>query len=208
MEGAGCWLLRPCCRGCRHLLLRSCRSASRVSLSIASYPLHPPHPTAVGASNLGHVILYSILNQQEGLLCDRAYFPGTDMHVGGRSYMRVVCAVSQDVHEDDVVVQARADPRRGRCRRLQPCGYVRLTGICVTVHAVVERMCMMRKCRTCGPLQLSHCLPWSFPDTTQGLHSAGPSPVHPRPPPLLPPNRSPCLRGTAAACLASSPAGR
>ena len=27
----------------------------------------------------GHIILYSILNQQEGLLCDRAYFPGPDM---------------------------------------------------------------------------------------------------------------------------------
>lgn len=30
----------------------------------------------VGASNLGHIILYGILNQGEGLLCDRAYFPG------------------------------------------------------------------------------------------------------------------------------------
>ena len=28
------------------------------------------HPT-VGASNLGHIILYSVLNQQAGLLCDR-----------------------------------------------------------------------------------------------------------------------------------------
>lgn len=32
----------------------------------------------VGASNLGHIILYSILNQTEGLLCDRAYFPGEE----------------------------------------------------------------------------------------------------------------------------------
>lgn len=42
-----------------------------------------PHPAAevyeVGASNLGHVILYSVLNQQEGLLCDRAYYPADDM---------------------------------------------------------------------------------------------------------------------------------
>jgi len=37
----------------------------------------------VGASNLGHIILYSILNQQEGLLCDRAYYPGVDMQVCG-----------------------------------------------------------------------------------------------------------------------------
>jgi hypothetical protein len=30
----------------------------------------------VGASNLGHIILYTVLNQTPGLLCDRAYFPG------------------------------------------------------------------------------------------------------------------------------------
>lgn len=36
---------------------------------------------AVGASNLGHVILYSLLNQQQGLLCDRAYYPGEDLQV-------------------------------------------------------------------------------------------------------------------------------
>ncbi|PSC72413.1 Radical SAM domain [Micractinium conductrix] len=44
------------------------------------FALTYPEIYEVGASNLGHVILYSILNQQEGLLCDRAYFPGTDMH--------------------------------------------------------------------------------------------------------------------------------
>lgn len=37
----------------------------------------------VGASNLGHIILYGILNQQDGLLCDRAYYPAEDMQVGG-----------------------------------------------------------------------------------------------------------------------------
>jgi hypothetical protein len=36
---------------------------------------------AVGASNLGHIILYGILNQQQGLLCDRAYYPADDMQV-------------------------------------------------------------------------------------------------------------------------------
>ena len=32
----------------------------------------------VGASNLGHIILYSILNAIPGQLCDRAYLPGDD----------------------------------------------------------------------------------------------------------------------------------
>ncbi len=40
-----------------------------------------PRFPAVGASNLGHIILYSVLNQQEGLLCDRAYYPADDMQV-------------------------------------------------------------------------------------------------------------------------------
>lgn len=33
----------------------------------------------VGASNLGHVILYTVLNEREGLLCDRSYLPAPDM---------------------------------------------------------------------------------------------------------------------------------
>ncbi len=40
------------------------------------FALTYPEIYEVGASNLGHIILYSLLNQQEGLLCDRAYFPG------------------------------------------------------------------------------------------------------------------------------------
>ncbi|GAB4820873.1 hypothetical protein N2152v2_007919 [Parachlorella kessleri] len=43
------------------------------------FALTYPEIYEVGASNLGHIILYSLLNQQEGLLCDRAYFPGDDM---------------------------------------------------------------------------------------------------------------------------------
>ncbi|KAL4447381.1 hypothetical protein ABPG77_007414 [Micractinium sp. CCAP 211/92] len=43
------------------------------------FALTYPEIYEVGASNLGHIILYSILNQQEGLLCDRAYYPGEDM---------------------------------------------------------------------------------------------------------------------------------
>ena len=44
-----------------------------------------PLTDAVGASNLGHIILYSLLTQREGLLCDRAYYPGDDMQVGACS---------------------------------------------------------------------------------------------------------------------------
>ncbi|MEM9265094.1 MAG: TIGR03960 family B12-binding radical SAM protein [Cyanobacteria bacterium P01_F01_bin.13] len=38
-----------------------------------------PEVYEVGASNLGHIILYSILNQQPRQLCDRAYLPGSDL---------------------------------------------------------------------------------------------------------------------------------
>ena len=35
----------------------------------------------VGASNLGHIVLYTVLNETEGVLCDRSYMPGDDMQV-------------------------------------------------------------------------------------------------------------------------------
>lgn len=38
-----------------------------------------PEVYEVGASNLGHVILYNILNAQPRQLCDRAYLPGADL---------------------------------------------------------------------------------------------------------------------------------
>ncbi|MEL6778810.1 MAG: TIGR03960 family B12-binding radical SAM protein [Cyanobacteria bacterium J06597_16] len=38
-----------------------------------------PEIYEVGASNLGHIILYSILNAQPRQLCDRAYLPATDL---------------------------------------------------------------------------------------------------------------------------------
>ena len=38
-----------------------------------------PEIYEVGASNLGHVVLYTIINNTEGLLCDRSYLPGDDM---------------------------------------------------------------------------------------------------------------------------------
>ncbi|NBP98869.1 MAG: hypothetical protein EBU51_04740, partial [Synechococcaceae bacterium WB6_3A_227] len=38
-----------------------------------------PEVYEVGASNLGHIILYSILNAQPRQLCDRAYLPAQDL---------------------------------------------------------------------------------------------------------------------------------
>lgn len=38
-----------------------------------------PEIYEVGASNLGHIILYNILNAQPGQLCDRSYLPGSDL---------------------------------------------------------------------------------------------------------------------------------
>ena len=37
-----------------------------------------PEVYEVGASNLGHIILYSILNAQPRQLCDRAYLPAPE----------------------------------------------------------------------------------------------------------------------------------
>ncbi|MCS6959409.1 MAG: TIGR03960 family B12-binding radical SAM protein [Pseudanabaenaceae cyanobacterium SKYGB_i_bin29] len=47
--------------------------------AIVRWCLTYPEVYEVGASNLGHIILYSILNQQEGQLCDRSYLPGADL---------------------------------------------------------------------------------------------------------------------------------
>jgi hypothetical protein len=38
-----------------------------------------PELYEVGASNLGHLILYNILNAQPDQLCDRTYLPGPDL---------------------------------------------------------------------------------------------------------------------------------
>ena len=38
-----------------------------------------PEVYELGASNLGHIILYNILNTQAGQLCDRAYLPTSDL---------------------------------------------------------------------------------------------------------------------------------
>lgn len=47
--------------------------------SIVRWVLTYPEVYEVGASNLGHIILYSILNAQPRQLCDRAYLPAPDL---------------------------------------------------------------------------------------------------------------------------------
>lgn len=46
------------------------------------FALTYPELYEVGSSNLGHLILYGLLNRAEGVLCDRAYFPGTHVCCG------------------------------------------------------------------------------------------------------------------------------
>jgi len=47
--------------------------------AIVRWALTYPEVYEVGASNLGHIILYSILNAQPRQLCDRAYLPAADL---------------------------------------------------------------------------------------------------------------------------------
>ncbi|KAM3092276.1 TIGR03960 family B12-binding radical SAM protein [Phormidesmis sp. 146-35] len=47
--------------------------------AIVRWSLTYPEVYEVGASNLGHIILYSILNAQPRQLCDRAYLPAPDL---------------------------------------------------------------------------------------------------------------------------------
>jgi radical SAM family uncharacterized protein/radical SAM-linked protein len=47
--------------------------------AVVRWSLTYPEIYEVGASNLGHMILYSILNQQPRQLCDRAYLPAPDL---------------------------------------------------------------------------------------------------------------------------------
>jgi len=51
-----------------------------------------PEVYEVGASNLGHIILYNILNAQPRQLCDRAYLPATDLGEA-KSYSNTLFAV-------------------------------------------------------------------------------------------------------------------
>ncbi len=47
--------------------------------AVVRWVLTYPEVYEVGASNLGHIILYNILNAQPRQLCDRAYLPGPDL---------------------------------------------------------------------------------------------------------------------------------
>ncbi|AFY43291.1 TIGR03960 family B12-binding radical SAM protein [Nostoc sp. PCC 7107] len=49
--------------------------------AVVRWVLTYPEVYEVGSSNLGHIILYNILNAQPRQLCDRAYLPGTDLAV-------------------------------------------------------------------------------------------------------------------------------
>lgn len=64
-----------------------------------------PEVYEVGASNLGHIILYNILNQQPRQLCDRAYLPGTDLAAKLRATNTPLFAVEsrQSVKEFDIL---------------------------------------------------------------------------------------------------------
>ena len=57
-----------------------------------------PEVYEVGASNLGHIILYNILNQQPRQLCDRAYLPGTDLAAKLRATKTPLFAVESRKH--------------------------------------------------------------------------------------------------------------
>ncbi|HEY9845367.1 MAG TPA: hypothetical protein V6D03_04150, partial [Candidatus Caenarcaniphilales bacterium] len=52
-----------------------------------------PEVYEVGASNLGHIILYNILNAQPRQLCDRAYLPAIDLAAKLRSTQTPLFAV-------------------------------------------------------------------------------------------------------------------
>ena len=52
-----------------------------------------PEVYEVGASNLGHIILYSILNACPGQLCDRAYLPAPDLAERLKSRQQALFAV-------------------------------------------------------------------------------------------------------------------
>jgi len=47
--------------------------------ALVRWALTYPEVYEVGSSNLGHIILYSILNAVPGQVCDRAYLPASDL---------------------------------------------------------------------------------------------------------------------------------
>jgi radical SAM family uncharacterized protein/radical SAM-linked protein len=61
--------------------------------AVVRWVLTYPEVYEVGASNLGHIILYSILNTQPRQLCDRAYLPAPDLAAKLRSTQTPLFAV-------------------------------------------------------------------------------------------------------------------
>ncbi|MDM9380908.1 TIGR03960 family B12-binding radical SAM protein [Chlorogloeopsis sp. ULAP01] len=61
--------------------------------AVIRWVLTYPEVYEVGASNLGHIILYNILNAQPRQLCDRAYLPGQDLAAKLRSTQTPLFAV-------------------------------------------------------------------------------------------------------------------
>jgi len=61
--------------------------------AVVRWVLTYPEVYEVGASNLGHVILYNILNAQPRQLCDRAYLPAPDLAAKLRSTQTPLFAV-------------------------------------------------------------------------------------------------------------------
>eukprot|EP00959_Pyramimonas_sp_CCMP1952_P132436 2769229-Pyramimonas_sp.AAC.1 len=57
------------------------------------FSLTYPEIYEVGASNLGHIVLYTVLNEEEGLLCDRSYMPADDMTALLQKYNKPLFAV-------------------------------------------------------------------------------------------------------------------
>ena len=64
-----------------------------------------PEVYEVGASNLGHIILYNIINSQPRQLCDRSYLPGKDLAGKLRSTNTPLFAVEskRDLKEFDIL---------------------------------------------------------------------------------------------------------
>lgn len=64
-----------------------------------------PEVYEVGSSNLGHIILYNILNAQPGQLCDRSYLPGTDLAAKMRDTQTPLFAVEskRSLQEFDIL---------------------------------------------------------------------------------------------------------
>ena len=64
-----------------------------------------PEVYEVGASNLGHIILYNILNAQPRQLCDRSYLPAPDLAAKMRKTNTPLFALEskRDVKEFDIL---------------------------------------------------------------------------------------------------------